>query len=172
MPRSVVPSWFQLTGHEPYQGAFVHGFVTVGEPLVVPDEASAAHQPAQRAFHHPAAGQHRETTLIGRLAHDLNDDPEHAAGPVQEPTGVAAVGEDPRDAGHREPPPVQQALSPVVVLCAGRGDQYDQQRFYHRLLDGQITRVRFVSFELGLRVRFTRSATKCPESMSWRRTCH
>ena len=50
----------QLPGHDRDGGPVHHRFVVFGSSFVVADQAAVAHQPAEGAFHHPAAGQHGE----------------------------------------------------------------------------------------------------------------
>src|SRR6266576_1134685 len=80
-----------------------------GEAFVVVVEASAAHDPGERALDDPAARQHLEGADARGLADDLDGDLEQSLGPGDELAGTAAAARSCGDAtssirGNGRPP--------------------------------------------------------------------
>jgi hypothetical protein len=112
----------------PIMAPFGHRLGGGGQPFVVAAQPAAAHDPAQRAFDHPAAGQDREALLVGGFLDDLDGHPQDLAGVGDQSAGVAAVGEHRGDRRHGEPQPLEHPGAAVAVLHAGGGDQHHQQQ--------------------------------------------
>src|SRR5664280_2687764 len=67
--------WRETVEHVADHHPLDHRFVGGGQTLVVTYQTTPAHHPGERSLHHPAAGQHAETALVGGLSDDLDDDP-------------------------------------------------------------------------------------------------
>lgn len=70
-----------------------------GELLVVADEASVLEDPGEGPLDHPAPRHHLEAFDVGAAADDLQGDVGLFGGPMNEATGVAAIGKDAGDEG-------------------------------------------------------------------------
>ena len=84
--------------HKANHSQIDHGFAGFGLSFVVAIESAIASQPTKGAFHDPAAGQHLEGMKVGTL-HDLDGAAPQSAGPIQQCSGVAAIGPDVSDSG-------------------------------------------------------------------------
>ena len=98
------------------------GLGDVGQLFVVPDEASALHDPGESTFHEPAPADNDEAFHPGHAANDLEDDMGLILRPGDQPSGVAAVREDAFEEGKAAPGSLEDALRPVAVLDVGAVD--------------------------------------------------
>ncbi len=65
--------------------------------FVVPGQAAVRGEPGERALHCPAARNDRQPALPGRLADHLDGGAQDGAGPLEQPAGERAVGDDEPD---------------------------------------------------------------------------
>ena len=115
--------------HETNHSQIDHGFAGLGLSFVVAIESAVASEPAEGAFHHPAARQHFEGMKAGAL-----DDLEGAAPPSPRPTQqcsrVAAIGPDvfdsPGDGLAEEGR--QQLFGGIPILNVGGQDHHHKDQ--------------------------------------------
>lgn len=113
-------------GHASDGGPADEGFGDSWVAFVVAGQPAAGGEPRQGAFHDPAARMHSEAALVGGLTDDLQGGAQDVAGPVDQPSGEALVGEDVPNRGEHVGAE-QGTLGAVAVLPArgeyGHGDQ-------------------------------------------------
>ena len=90
--------------------------------VIVADEAPVLEDPGEGALHHPASWQHLEALGMSAAADDLEGDVGLVGGPVHETTGVATVGEDPRDEGVALARALERQLAAIEILHVGGMD--------------------------------------------------
>ena len=106
-----------------------HGFAGFGLSFIVTIESAIASQPTKGAFDNPAAGQHLEGMKVGTLD-DLDGAAPQSAGPIQECSGVAAIGPDVSDSpGHGlTEEGGQQLFGAIPILNMGGQDGHHEQQ--------------------------------------------
>lgn len=102
--------------------------MVLGSSFVIADQAAVSEQPAEGAFHYPAARQHHEPAGVVVAFDDGHGQAQRGLGPDDQPARVAAVGPDQSDGGEPLPQQGQQRVGTVAVLDAGRGDEHHQQQ--------------------------------------------
>jgi len=107
----------------------------LGHLLIVFAQAAKTVEPAQRAFHHPALGQHREARLVTALD-DFGGNPKLLATPVQQAVAVvAAVKQELLPARDKGDSPQQPAGTDFVLHIGSMDDDAHQPTVG---LDGQV----------------------------------
>lgn len=113
--------------HQVDHGNADHGFAAFGERFVVLGQSPILAQPSEGALHDPPLRQYFERMRF-RPLHDLNDPPVPADRPVDESSGVTAVGPDHAQATPTRTQLFDEPLAAVAILNVGRMDhQSDDQ---------------------------------------------
>lgn len=90
--------------------------------LVVAYEAAVLENPGEGPLDHPAPRQHLEALGVSAAADDFEDDVGLVGGPLHEPAGIAAIGEDAGDEGVTLARALEQQLAAIAVLNVGGMD--------------------------------------------------
>ena len=113
--------------HQIDHGNTDHGLTGLGEGLVVFGQPSVFPQPGERPFDDPSLGQ--DDKPVGfRSLDDLDDAAVPTGGPIDEASGIAAVGPDDLQATPARAQLLDQPLGAIPILDVGRvDDQCDDQ---------------------------------------------
>jgi hypothetical protein len=109
--------------HELDHGDFNHGFAVFEELLIIFAEPAVVAQPSERTFHNPTFREDLKTDLVSQLAHDFQDPAAPAIEPVNQLSGITAVGPHQGDRRKQRRSLEEQQLGSVAVL--DRGGMYD-----------------------------------------------
>lgn len=114
----------QTSKHKANHGQVDHRLASGGLPFVVATESAIAPQPTEGPLHDPASRQYLEGVKVGAL-YNFDRAAPQPAGPLQQRSGVAAIGPDMFDASTSflAEEGSQQLLGAIPVLNVRRQDQ-------------------------------------------------
>jgi len=118
----------EAAGHDHDHGDGDHGFVVLGQGLVVADTAAVFGDPAEGPRHDPAPGQDQESADRVGAFDDVHGAGQDLVCPGQQASGGAPVGSDVAYGAEPGAQRHEQAVRPVAVLDAGGGDHDGQQQ--------------------------------------------
>lgn len=113
-----------------------HRFTALGQCLVVFGQSTVLAQPRKGALDNPSFRQHDEPARR-RTFDDLDETPVPPACPIDEPTGIASVGEDQLETSEARSHLPDQQLAAVAILDVGRMD--NQRHDQANGIDDQMT---------------------------------
>ena len=108
-------------------GNIDEGLAGRGQRLVVFAQAAIAAQPGEGALHHPAMRQHLKAMFLAP-AHDFQDPATQVSGPLDQDSGIAAIGLDQLQAREAAQQLGQDQLGAVSILNIGGVHDYRQQQ--------------------------------------------
>ena len=108
-------------------GDLNHGFAVFDEFLIIFAEPAVVAEPSERAFHNPAFREHLKTDLVSQLAYDFQDPAAPAIQPLDQLSGITAIGPHQRDRRKQRRSLEEQQLGSVAVLDRGGMDDHCQQ---------------------------------------------
>jgi hypothetical protein len=109
--------------HQLDHGDFNHGFAVFEEFFIIFAEPTVVTEPSERAFHNPTLGEDLKTDLVSQLAYDFQNPAAPAIEPVDQFSGITAIGPHQGDRRKRRRGLEEQQLCSVAVL--DRGGMYD-----------------------------------------------
>lgn len=105
-----------------------HGFAAFREGLVILAQAAIAAEPGEGSFDNPALGQDHEAGHIVAAFDDLQDPVAQLPRPLDQLSGVAAVGPDQLEPRELADQFDQHEFGPVAVLDVGRMYHHGQDQ--------------------------------------------
>ncbi len=118
----------ETVDHEADHGEGDHGLGDLGEFLIVLGEASPSTEPAEGAFHHPAAGKQDEAGAACDPADDDQGEVQQEAGQPDGQAIIGAVGKDRLEPAIERLDPLQEAQGAGGVLDVGGMDDNPEQQ--------------------------------------------
>jgi len=115
------------------RGQVNDGLAAFRQRLVVFAQAAVSSEPGESAFHDPPLGQNHEARKVVAAPDDFQNPPAQLPRPLDQLTGIAAVGPDQLQPGEPDLEQRQHQLGPVAVLDVGRmhyHGQHQPQRVY------------------------------------------
>ena len=109
-------------------GQVNHVFTAVGQRLVIFAQTPVTVQPREGAFHNPTFRQDHKAGDIIVTLDNLQRPSTHPSGPVDQLTGIAAVGPDQLQPGRMADEFGQHQLGSVAVLNIGGMDHHRQHQ--------------------------------------------
>ena len=110
--------------YEADHGDLDHGFAVFHQFLVVLAESPGMRQPSERAFYDPALAKELKTSPLLQFADNFQDPATPAIEPLDQLSGVTAIGPHQRKGGKRCGRFDEQPLGSVAVLDGGRMDHH------------------------------------------------